>query len=72
MGKFGIRPATLIAASLMFAGSALRCLPLGANTGTKVIANLAQMLNGLAGPVAMSAAPVLSAAWFPPVLELGT
>ena len=65
MDSKGLRPAVLVAASLVFFGCLVRCFTVARSPATG-LAHFGQFLNGLAGPVAMSAAPVLSAAWFPP------
>ena len=64
MDERGLRPAVLAAAGLVFGGCLARCFRTDAGSATTLI-HAGQFLNGLAGPVAMSAAPVLSAAWFP-------
>jgi MFS family permease len=64
MDERGLRPAVLAAAGLVFGGCLARCFTTDAGSATSLI-HAGQFLNGLAGPVAMSAAPVLSAAWFP-------
>ena len=64
MDERGLRPAVLAAAALVFGGCIVRCFTtVGANASALI--HFGQFLNGLAGPVAMSAAPVLSATWFP-------
>ena len=60
----GLRLVCLLGAGLVFAGSGLRCITTSGMACT-VLAHVGQALNGLAGPVAMAAAPVLSATWFP-------
>eukprot|EP00042_Codosiga_hollandica_P026034 m.120030 g.120030 ORF g.120030 m.120030 type:complete len:472 (-) comp52074_c0_seq2:819-2234(-) len=61
----GARSACVIAAALVFAGALVRCFSKSASVATGLI-HLGQIFNGLAGPVAMSIPPVLSATWFPP------
>ena len=51
-----------------FIGSGLRCIPLNdelvkIETG---LIHLGQFISGIGGPIAMAAAPMVSAAWFPP------
>ena len=60
----GLRLVCLIAAFLVFMACALRCFTTHGLACT-LLAHTGQALNGLAGPVAMAAAPVLSATWFP-------
>eukprot|EP00048_Salpingoeca_helianthica_P006651 m.101062 g.101062 ORF g.101062 m.101062 type:complete len:462 (-) comp14085_c1_seq1:34-1419(-) len=61
----GLRLVCLIAAGGVFLGSGLRCFRADDSTLCLVLTHIGQALNGLAGPVAMAAAPVLSATWFP-------
>lgn len=61
----GLRAACLGSATLMFAGSALRCFTTRHVVGTALV-HAGQILNGLAGPVASASAPLLSSLWFPP------
>ncbi|CAH1264533.1 DIRC2 [Branchiostoma lanceolatum] len=61
----GLRISVIVTAFLVFAGTGIRCVTafyIGAATW---LMNIGQCLNGMAGPVAMSAPAVLSAAWFP-------
>ena len=60
-----LRATCLAGATLCFLGAAVRCFPLDAAASTGMI-HLGQFFNGLAGPIAMAAGPVLSATWFPP------
>ena len=51
-----------------FIGAGLRCIPLDddhVNLETALI-HLGQFITGIGGPIAMAAAPMVSAAWFPP------
>lgn len=57
--------ACLVAAILCFLGAGIRCFTVKGPYATPLI-HIGQILNGLAGPVAMAAAPVLSSTWFPP------
>ncbi|XP_033744298.1 solute carrier family 49 member 4 homolog [Pecten maximus] len=61
----GIRMCCVIIAALTAISSAIRCIALEPPYITWT-ANISAFLNGLGGPVAMGASPVLSAAWFPP------
>eukprot|EP01065_Artemidia_motanka_P043945 TRINITY_DN6180_c0_g1_i1.p1 TRINITY_DN6180_c0_g1~~TRINITY_DN6180_c0_g1_i1.p1 ORF type:complete len:506 (+),score=85.75 TRINITY_DN6180_c0_g1_i1:56-1519(+) len=63
---WGLRPATLVAAALITTGAALRCVVTTPGTWAPLLMHAGQILNGLAGPYAMSAGPVLSTQWFPP------
>ncbi len=60
----GLRLVCLLAAGGVFLGCALRCFRADNSTLCLVLAHVGQALNGLAGPVAMAAAPVLSATWW--------
>ena len=62
----GLKAACVVASALVFVGSVLRCVHVAADGMSAALMHAAQALNGLAGPVAMSAGPVLSAAWFAP------
>ena len=69
-----LRPSAIVAMGLVLASTAVRLIETGnvpLHNGTNVTATLiwqhvGQALNGLAGPFAMSAGTVLSAAWFSP------
>lgn len=60
----GLRWAALVTASLVAAGTGLRCIT-SQNPAATWLIHTGQLLNGLGGPVAMGAAPLLSAVWFP-------
>jgi len=69
-----LRPTAIAGMGLVFAGTLVRLIatdnvPLynGTNvTTTTIVQHVGQALNGLAGPFAMSAGTVMSAAWFAP------
>ncbi|XP_053372758.1 solute carrier family 49 member 4 homolog [Mercenaria mercenaria] len=61
----GLRPACVLSAFLVAAGTGLRCITSKSSVATPLI-HFGQFLNGLAGPIAMGAPPALSAEWFPP------
>jgi FLVCR family MFS transporter len=61
----GPRQACVAGATLVFAGSAARAAHFATDSTGSVLAHTGQFLNALAGPVAMSIGPVLSAVWFP-------
>ncbi|VDI11899.1 MFS transporter, FLVCR family, disrupted in renal carcinoma protein 2 [Mytilus galloprovincialis] len=60
----GLRSATLIAAIMVATGAGVRCITDNPDH-IKWTVNIGQLLNGLAGPVAMGVPPALSARWFP-------
>merc|ERR1719235_2188171 len=60
----GVRIAGGTCCMLVALGSAVRCFT-AHNPEATVLIHLGQFLNGLAGPIAMSMGPTLSAAWFP-------
>jgi FLVCR family MFS transporter len=62
----GLRTSVVVGSLLAFAGSVLRVLHLRPDRTGSLLMHGGQALNGLAGPVAMSMPPVLSASWFPP------
>lgn len=62
--KKGIRVASLLATFLVLLGAVVRCLTTDPSYVTWT-SNIGQLLNGLGGPVAFGAPPVLSALWFP-------
>eukprot|EP00949_MAST-11_sp_MAST-11-sp1_P002929 g2929.t1 len=73
MDYYGLKTSCVIAGVLIFLGAALRILPwyigdmVASDTSTTtVLINVGQILNGLAGPFAMSAGPVVSSRWFAP------
>ena len=61
-----MRPTAVIAAAMIVVGSGVRLINTGPTTACLYLMHLGQCLNGLAGPFAMSAGTVLSAAWFAP------
>ncbi|EDO47735.1 predicted protein, partial [Nematostella vectensis] len=65
MDEKGLRTSVVLAAFFEFIGSGLRCIPLDASSQSLLI-HIGQFVTGLGGPVAMAAAPLVSAAWFPP------
>ncbi|XP_078347324.1 solute carrier family 49 member 4 homolog [Oculina patagonica] len=68
MDMKGLRVAVLVAVFCEFIGSGLRCIPISdkhMNVETGLI-HLGQFITGIGGPIAMAAAPMVSAAWFPP------
>lgn len=66
MDMKGLRVAVLAAAFLEFIGSGLRCIPVNDLTLQTWIIHCGQFITGIGGPIAMAAAPLVSAAWFPP------
>jgi len=62
----GIRASCIVGMTLVFGGSVLRCVHVAADPTSAALMQAGQILNGLAGPIAMSISPVLSAAWFAP------
>ncbi|XP_035677341.1 solute carrier family 49 member 4-like [Branchiostoma floridae] len=61
----GLRISVIVTALLVFAGTAIRCITAFYMGAATWLMNIGQCLNGMAGPVCMSAPAVLSAAWFP-------
>ena len=61
----GLRAAVVSAWLLVFIGSLARSITADDDFGAALM-HLGQILNAIAGPVAMSAATVLSSKWFPP------
>ena len=49
-----------------FIGAGLRCIPLNDLTLKTWFIHCGQFITGIGGPIAMAAAPMVSAAWFPP------
>lgn len=49
-----------------FIGAGLRCIPLNDLTLETWFVHCGQFITGIGGPIAMAAAPMVSAAWFPP------
>jgi FLVCR family MFS transporter len=66
LDTIAFRPTAIIAALLVFTCTGIRLISTGPTMECKIIMHVAQLLNGLAGPFAMAAGPVLSAAWFAP------
>eukprot|EP00811_Abedinium_folium_P032360 NODE_5410_length_1773_cov_21.648238.p1 GENE.NODE_5410_length_1773_cov_21.648238~~NODE_5410_length_1773_cov_21.648238.p1 ORF type:complete len:490 (+),score=72.85 NODE_5410_length_1773_cov_21.648238:116-1585(+) len=66
LDKAGLRVSCICAALLVFVGSLLRVVHVTGDPASSMLMHAGQLLNGLAGPVAMSVGPVLSATWFPP------
>ncbi|XP_067649130.1 solute carrier family 49 member 4-like isoform X1 [Haliotis asinina] len=60
----GLRTSCLGAAGLVALGTGLRCVYKDPPAFT-VLVHLCQILNGLAGPIAMGAVPKVSSVWFP-------
>ncbi|NXF35202.1 DIRC2 protein, partial [Nyctibius bracteatus] len=66
MDKKGLRVTVLLTSSLMVLGAGLRCVPVSDPEIRKKLIHGGQLLNGLAGPTVMNAAPFLSTTWFSP------
>ncbi|XP_062862013.1 solute carrier family 49 member 4 [Trichomycterus rosablanca] len=66
MDKKGLRSSLLLTLFFMVLGSVLRSIPLNDLHLKRLFVHGGQLLNGLAGPTAMSAGPLLSTTWFPP------
>lgn len=66
MDMKGLRIAVLVAVFCEFIGAGLRCIPLHDLTLETWVIHCAQFITGIGGPIAMAAAPMVSAAWFPP------
>ncbi|NWW29571.1 DIRC2 protein, partial [Panurus biarmicus] len=66
MDKKGLRVTVLLTSSLMVLGAGLRCVPVSDVEIRKKLIHGGQLLNGLAGPTVMNAAPFLSTTWFSP------
>ncbi|XP_052254258.1 solute carrier family 49 member 4-like isoform X2 [Dreissena polymorpha] len=60
----GLRPACLISAFFVAAGTGLRCITTERAVATPLI-HLGQFINGLGGIIGYGGAPVVSAEWFP-------
>eukprot|EP00039_Didymoeca_costata_P010019 m.133926 g.133926 ORF g.133926 m.133926 type:complete len:460 (+) comp14681_c0_seq2:192-1571(+) len=60
----GLRFAMIITMLLVFAGSGIRLFDVHKPSSARYFFHAGQFLNGLAGPVAMSASPVVSATFF--------
>ncbi|KAK7092415.1 hypothetical protein V1264_008160 [Littorina saxatilis] len=61
----GLRMSCVITGFLVAAGTGLRCITFNTPAVTW-LTHVGHFLNGLGGPVAMAAPPILSAVWFPP------
>lgn len=66
MDMKGLRIAVLSAVFCEFIGAGLRCIPLNDLTLETWFVHCGQFITGIGGPIAMAAAPMVSAAWFPP------
>ncbi|CAH3174269.1 unnamed protein product [Porites lobata] len=66
MDMKGLRIAVLVAVFCEFVGAGLRCIPLSDLTLQTWFIHCGQFITGIGGPIAMAAAPMVSAAWFPP------
>ncbi|XP_010135856.1 PREDICTED: disrupted in renal carcinoma protein 2 homolog, partial [Buceros rhinoceros silvestris] len=64
--KSCLRVTVLLTSSLMVLGAGLRCIPVSDLEIRKKLIHGGQLLNGLAGPTVMNAAPFLSTTWFSP------
>ncbi|XP_068206844.1 solute carrier family 49 member 4-like isoform X2 [Palaemon carinicauda] len=66
--KRGIRVGVLIIAGLVTASTAMRAISMlfHSDTVVKVMCHLGAIVNGAAGPIVMTAPPVIAAVWFPP------
>lgn len=56
----------LIAAAMQLVGAVLRFIPTGDLQTSTFLIHCGQIVVGLAGPVGMATAPLLSSTWFPP------
>lgn len=61
----GLRMACLISAFFVASGTLVRIFTME-TPAVNYLMNVGQMLNGLAGPIAMAGPPTVSAVWFPP------
>lgn len=61
----GVRKAMLVAMLLVAAGSGIRLIPAHSTEQFSYFVHAGQILNGIAGPIAMSIPPVVSATYFP-------
>ncbi|KAL6080762.1 hypothetical protein STEG23_013952 [Scotinomys teguina] len=64
LDKKGLRITVLLTSLLVVLGTGLRCIPVSDLTLKKRLIHGGQILNGLAGPTVMNAAPFLSTTWF--------
>jgi FLVCR family MFS transporter len=66
LARFKLRPTAIGAALLVCAGCGVRLIDTSESSTCLFLAHAGSCLNGLAGPFAMSAGTVVSAAWFGP------
>ncbi|XP_061049156.1 solute carrier family 49 member 4 isoform X3 [Eubalaena glacialis] len=64
LDKRGLRITVLLTSFLMVLGTGLRCIPISDLMLKRRLIHAGQLLNGLAGPTVMNAAPFLSTTWF--------
>eukprot|EP00946_MAST-07B_sp_MAST-7B-sp1_P004735 g4735.t1 len=64
LSRYKLRPTAIGASLLVFAGCGVRMFDTSKSSTCLYLQHLGQALNGLAGPFAMSAGTVVSAAWF--------
>ncbi|XP_030895089.1 solute carrier family 49 member 4 [Leptonychotes weddellii] len=64
LDKRGLRVTVLLTSFLMVLGTGLRCIPVSDLMLKRRLIHGGQLLNGLAGPTVMNAAPFLSTTWF--------
>ncbi|CAD7670732.1 unnamed protein product [Nyctereutes procyonoides] len=64
LDKRGLRITVLLTSFLMVLGTGLRCIPISDLMLKRRLIHGGQLLNGLAGPTVMNAAPFLSTTWF--------
>ncbi|CAK6441720.1 unnamed protein product [Pipistrellus nathusii] len=64
LDKRGLRITVLLTSFLMVLGTGLRCIPISDLMIKRRLIHGGQLLNGLAGPTVMNAAPFLSTTWF--------
>ncbi|KAM8933780.1 solute carrier family 49 member 4 [Pelodytes ibericus] len=62
----GLRVTVLITSFLVVLGTGLRCIPVADLSVRRWMIHGGQLMNGLAGPTVMNAAPFLSTTWFSP------
>lgn len=61
----GVKLSMQVAMLTITLGSGLRLIPTGTTEGFRLVVHAGQILNGLAGPIAMSIPPVVSSTFFP-------
>jgi len=66
LDTYGLRQPARSCAFLLAASCGIRLLSTGPSKTCLILQHIGQMLNGMAGPFAMSAGTVLSSAWFSP------